>query len=1290
MDDNGSFSPPGQEEPVVKAEQPHTSSHATPTDNRFSLSNDADLRDLSAQLGGDFVLGVTNQSTLEQEVMAQADEAMRQTDEAADQKRLEKTRHKIRDLETKWNELEAQGLSRSGLSSSLNTRMAKIEDQIEDLREQEKQILARMKDRGGPADGASTSTTSLGKETRREMLIRTGKITPFAKVSSAAGAPQQAPIVKEEPPEFMEDVPRSGQQGSSNSNRARVLKRRRDEDDDGDDSDDVDREPKDEDYRDDEANGAADGSDEEHGIDESKASAVESLDSDGPGGRRTTRYRDRHADDGNEAIYQKRLLKWARRRRVQRAAFLHDQEAANNDTALDADPESEMFEPSPRDDDVEYDGGYRLPGDIHTALFDYQRTCTKWLWELHTQETGGIIGDEMGLGKTIQIISYLAGLSASGLLKGPILIVCPATVLRQWVQEFHKWWPPFRVAILHSSGSGLDGGVKTEGNNKQSDEEEAAMEESMVDLDDEEDDVNVEDEEEYRDDQVRPGGRGAPRRRKTKKARKSKKPVKLSAHATKMLSKAGALVDRIVERGHVVVTTFAGVRVYAKKLLPVKWAYCVLDEGHKIRNPDAVITQACKQLRTPHRIVLTGTPIQNNLTELWSLYDFVFPGRLGTLPVFQSQFAIPIQLGGYANASNVQVQTAYKCACVLRDLISPYLLRRMKADVATDLPKKSEQVLFCRLTDTQRKEYNRFLHSEEVASILTGKRHALYGIDIMRKICNHPDLLERLQSEHKEDYGAVSRSGKMKVVQALLKMWKRQGHRTLLFCQTRQMQDILQKFIEREGHTYRRMDGTTPIKNRIAMVDEFNGNPSIYLFLLTTKVGGLGINLTGANRIVIFDPDWNPSTDVQARERAWRIGQTKTVTIYRLMTSGTIEEKIYHRQIFKQFLTNKILKDPRQKRFFKSSDLNDLFTLGAGDDVGTETGDLFSGMSAEVNFPEKKKKDGGGPAYKKMEKRTAAYDDEEAADVEEGEVEEDAEDLTRIADLDKVGAYVPPTGAATDPPAEASSVAAPPDDDEDHRMLQSLFSKTGVHSALKHDVIVDAASPEQQIVEREATRVATEAVAALRRSRKRVRKDVREHGVHVPTFTGRSGEAGGGEAAAKRFGSKVAGVVAGMGGSANGGGGGAVAAGLGKKVFGAGNESGFAGQQQATPSSATLLANLRRRAAREPAASDVGADAGTTALVDGIVAYLAGQPHGRATSSQLLARFGQQVKNEDVAVFKKLLREVADYRKGTVATGGSGGSGSGSARRGREREREEDEQGDRPRGEWTLKLEFRQ
>lgn len=606
-------------------------------------------------------------------------------------------------------------------------------------------------------------------------------------------------------------------------------------------------------------------------------------------------------DDGNERHYLARLEKWSDKR----AAVRH---RANPDIEYD-DEDPEWRLPHPTVGDLPFDGGFKLPGDIHPSLFDYQTTCVQWLWELHCQKVGGVIGDEMGLGKTIQIIAFLAGLHYSNLIfnpeiletNGSVLVVCPATVMRQWVNEFHTWWPPFRVAILHSSGSG------------------------MMDLSREE--------------------------KLERTSRKSK------SEDTKSQRMAKGIVSRVVNLGHVLITTYAGLRIYREQLLPVKWSYAILDEGHKIRNPDSDISLTAKQLLTPHRIILSGTPMQNNLTELWSLFDFVFPGRLGTLPVFQAQFAVPINIGGYANATNIQVQTAYKCAVVLRDLINPYLLRRMKNDVAADLPRKSEQVLFCKLTDVQRSAYEEFLGSNEMDSIFSGKRQVLYGVDVLRKICNHPDLVNRelLQKKPGYDYGAEVKSGKMKVVSALLDLWKRQGHRTLLFSQTRQMLDILERFVRRLPNVqYRRMDGGTPIGIRQTLVDEFNNTASIDLFLLTTRVGGLGINLTGANRVIIFDPDWNPSTDVQARERAWRLGQKREVTIYRLMTSGTIEEKIYHRQIFKQFLTNKILRDPKQRRFFKMNDLHDLFSLAGREVEGTETGEMFAGT--EMRVEEKKKK----------------------------------------------------------------------------------------------------------------------------------------------------------------------------------------------------------------------------------------------------------------------------------------------------------------------------------------------
>ncbi|XP_009676141.2 DNA excision repair protein ERCC-6 isoform X2 [Struthio camelus] len=585
------------------------------------------------------------------------------------------------------------------------------------------------------------------------------------------------------------------------------------------------------------------------------------------GKRKIKRWR----DDGDEDYYKQRLRRW------QKEGL--------------KDKEHHMAEELSDESDTEFEEGFKVPGFLFKKLFKYQQTGVRWLWELHCQQAGGILGDEMGLGKTIQIIAFLAGLSYSKIRTrgsnyryqglGPTVIVCPATVMHQWVKEFHTWWPPFRVAILHETGS--------------------------------------------------------------------------------YTNKKAKLIREIASCHGILVTSYSYIRLMQDNIHSYDWHYVILDEGHKIRNPNAAVTLACKQFRTPHRIILSGSPMQNNLKELWSLFDFVFPGKLGTLPVFMEQFSVPITMGGYSNASPVQVKTAYKCACVLRDTINPYLLRRMKADVkmTLSLPDKNEQVLFCRLTDEQRQVYQNFIDSKEVYQILNGDMQIFSGLVALRKICNHPDLFSggprTLKGvpdagvEEADQFGYWKRSGKMIVVESLLKIWHKQGHRVLLFTQSRQMLQILEVFVRERNYSYLRMDGTTTIASRQPLITRYNEDKSIFIFLLTTRVGGIGINLTGADRVIIYDPDWNPSTDTQARERAWRIGQKKQVTVYRLLTAGTIEEKIYHRQIFKQFLTNRVLKDPKQRRFFKSNDLYELFTLSSPDvSQGTETSAIFAGTGSDV------------------------------------------------------------------------------------------------------------------------------------------------------------------------------------------------------------------------------------------------------------------------------------------------------------------------------------------------------
>lgn len=748
-------------------------------------------------------------------------------------------------------------------------------------------------------------------------------------------------------------------------------------------------------------------------------------------------------DDGNEHNYQSRLEKWSKKRKEARRRIVAQSSTTNEEDDETNHNTPEWLLPHPGRPDATIDGDFKIPGDVYPSLFDYQKTGVRWLWELYSQQVGGIIGDEMGLGKTIQVISFLAGLHYSGKLSQPVIIVAPATVMKQWVNEFHRWWPPFRVSILHTSGSG------------------------MLHLRRE---AEIEDELEEQDFNEYSVGRG------------------------RNQSAAKKIVDRVVRHGHVLVTTYSGLQSYSDLLLRIPWQYAVLDEGHKIRNPNTAITLHCKELRTPNRIILSGTPMQNNLTELWSLFDFVFPMRLGTLVTFRQQFEAPIKQGGYANASNLQVETAMKCAETLKDAISPYLLQRFKVDVAADLPKKSERVLFCKLTSLQRTAYRAFLKSNDMQSIMAGKRQPLYGIDILRKICNHPDLVDHKRLSQKVDYqyGLAQKSGKMQVVKAVLEIWKKGGHKTLLFAQHRIMLDILEKFIGRmDGFNYLRMDGNTSIKERQNLVDKFNQSPNIHVFLLTTKVGGLGVNLTGADRVIIYDPDWNPSTDIQARERAWRLGQKKEVEIYRLMTAGTIEEKIYHRQIFKQFLSNKILRDPKQRQTFHLSDLHDLFTLSDPSDK-TETGALFKGTEIQV----KKKQ----PSAEEHNIPSRANNFNHHPPSKAGLSHLDP--VVREEDYATAETANPP-GLAT---AESSSREKP------DRLLSAIFARPDViHSAHEHDAILASNSrkpttgvSDPEIIAREARKAADQAARELHRAR----EIARTIPAGVPTWTGVFGSAG--------------------------------------------------------------------------------------------------------------------------------------------------------------------------------------
>jgi DNA excision repair protein ERCC-6 len=369
----------------------------------------------------------------------------------------------------------------------------------------------------------------------------------------------------------------------------------------------------------------------------------------------------------------------------------------------------------------------------------------------------------------------------------------------------------------------------------------------------------------------------------------------------------------------------------------------------------------------------------------------------------------------------------------------------MKVDVARDLPSKQEFVLMCKLTKYQKQKYLEYLRSIELKA-----NSYLGAITTLRKICNHPDLADVSYLESEPGYGDPSRSGKIQVLKSLIVTWTKEKHKILLFTQTRQMMNILEKFLNQTmgpDFKYMRMSGETNIGKRQDMIFQFN-NEDYNLFLLTTKVGGLGVNLTGADRVIIFDPDWNPSTDLQARERAWRLGQKKEVLIYRLVIGGSIEEKIYHRQIFKQLLTDKILKDPNQKRFFKNHELHDLFTLSDFDD--NPINDLLN-----ANM---------------------------------GNNIDDLSNLSKIQGVSKLEKFKDQTE----------------DETEEDRLMDGLLKSAKIQ-AVKHDEMVDSHSkPSIDIVDQEARIVAQKALDALKTSRKQVKKA----GVGVPTFTGKFGIAG--------------------------------------------------------------------------------------------------------------------------------------------------------------------------------------
>ena len=367
----------------------------------------------------------------------------------------------------------------------------------------------------------------------------------------------------------------------------------------------------------------------------------------------------------------------------------------------------------------------------------------------------------------------------------------------------------------------------------------------------------------------------------------------------------------------IVITSYALVRRDIEKLKKYKFRYVILDESQNIKNAISQTAQSVKELVSDHKLALSGTPIENKLEELWSVFDFLMPGFLFNVAEFNYRYVTPIM--------ERQDKTVEKR---LKLQIFPFILRRMKRDVAKDLPDKVENMAYCELTDEQKDFYLEVLDStkeELFKSIelngLEKSRMSIFSALLrLRQICCHPKLYD------KEHVKGVIQSGKFEYLKGMLGQIIEEKHRVLLFSQFVDMLDIIKGWLDREGIPYEYLTGKT--KDRESAVNNFNNNPNIPIFLISLKAGGTGLNLTGADYVIHYDPWWNPAVEDQATDRAYRIGQTKKVFVYRLITKNTVEEKIQKIKGRKRDLVDSVVSIDRNiTKSLTMEDIKEIFSV---------------------------------------------------------------------------------------------------------------------------------------------------------------------------------------------------------------------------------------------------------------------------------------------------------------------------------------------------------------------------
>lgn len=360
-----------------------------------------------------------------------------------------------------------------------------------------------------------------------------------------------------------------------------------------------------------------------------------------------------------------------------------------------------------------------------------------------------------------------------------------------------------------------------------------------------------------------------------------------------------------------VITSYGTARRDIEQLKNYYFHYAILDESQAIKNPDSNIARAVKELKCKHRLILTGTPIENSTMDLWSQMNFVNPGLLGTESFFRREFLTPIE----KKHDEVKTKRLYS-------LIKPFILRRHKSQVATELPAKVENVHYCQMSKEQEEEYdrvksqyrNQLLESIESNGVNGSQILLLQGLTKLRQIANHPKMVD-------ENY--EQGSGKMEDILHMMHSALGESHKILIFSQFVKHLTIFRDYLDKENIKYAYLDGST--KDRQGQVEDFQQSENIRIFLISLKAGGVGLNLTSADYVFILDPWWNPAIEQQAIDRAYRIGQKNKVFTYKFITKNTVEEKILNMQRGKQKLANDLI--TTEESFVKNLSKEDITSI---------------------------------------------------------------------------------------------------------------------------------------------------------------------------------------------------------------------------------------------------------------------------------------------------------------------------------------------------------------------------